>query len=134
MATISKRGDKVRAQLYVKGVRESKTFETMAEARAWAATREQQLRTNTTEEAVEDRVVDASFRRYMLNKEASKAVLFVLASQYIGPLQDAIDLGVATGEEVAALAEWKRYRVALMRLSPGSPLPEWPSPPMAKVA
>lgn len=38
------------------------------------------------------------------------------ANRTIAPLQDAVDIGIATGEETARLAEWKRYRVALSRI------------------
>jgi len=43
-------------------------------------------------------------------------------------LQDAVDAGIATGEETAALAEWKKYRVMLMRIDTSSaPDIEWPA-------
>jgi hypothetical protein len=37
------------------------------------------------------------------------------ANQTIAPLQDAVDLGIATVEETARLAEWRKYRVMLSR-------------------
>ncbi len=54
------------------------------------------------------------------------------ADQAIAPLQDAVDLDEATEAEVLRLKEWKRYRVALNRLSeqPGYPVViDWPAPP-----
>lgn len=54
------------------------------------------------------------------------------ADATIAPLQDAVDLGEATEEEVAMLIAWKRYRVALIRLpdQPGYPAAiDWPAPP-----
>lgn len=54
------------------------------------------------------------------------------ADRRIAPLQDAFELEEATEAEAVALKEWKRYRIALNRLSeqPGYPaLIEWPTPP-----
>ena len=41
--------------------------------------------------------------------------------------QDAVDAGIATDEETAALSEWKKYRIMLMRVNTANPL--WPMPP-----
>ena len=38
------------------------------------------------------------------------------ANRAIVPLQDAVDIGIATDAEIARLAEWKRYRVELSRI------------------
>ena len=38
------------------------------------------------------------------------------ANRTIVPLQDAVDIGIATDAEIARLAEWKRYRVELSRI------------------
>ncbi|AWL54250.1 tail fiber assembly protein [Klebsiella pneumoniae] len=44
--------------------------------------------------------------------------------------QDAVDAGIATTEEAAALSEWKKYRVLLMRIDTSkAPDIEWPTPP-----
>ena len=44
--------------------------------------------------------------------------------------QDAVDTGIATAGETAALAEWKRYRVLLMRVDTSkAPDIDWPTPP-----
>ena len=54
------------------------------------------------------------------------------ADAAIAPLQDAIDLDMATNEEAAMLTEWKRYRVLLSRLPDQEGYPndiEWPAPP-----
>lgn len=51
----------------------------------------------------------------------------------IAPLQDAVDLGMATADEVAELTAWKRYRVELNRLAtaPGFPFDfQWPEVPV----
>ncbi|MGK0158845.1 tail fiber assembly protein [Pseudomonas mosselii] len=54
------------------------------------------------------------------------------ADGVIGALQDAVALGEATSKEEAKLLEWKRYRIALIRLpdQPGYPTEiDWPAPP-----
>lgn len=58
------------------------------------------------------------------------------AQFYMGPLQDAVDLGSATTEERKQLDAWKAYRVSLMRLGTSKRilahdfhLPEPPSSP-----
>ncbi|MEH3974847.1 tail fiber assembly protein, partial [Escherichia fergusonii] len=44
--------------------------------------------------------------------------------------QDAVDLGMATEEETAALTEWKKYRVLLNRVDTSVALDiEWPMTP-----
>lgn len=38
------------------------------------------------------------------------------ANKAIAPLQDAVDISIATDAEITRLAEWKLYRVALSRI------------------
>lgn len=53
------------------------------------------------------------------------------ANRTIAPLQDAVDISIATDEEITRLAEWKRYRVELSRIDKGkAPDIEWPVKPM----
>ena len=59
--------------------------------------------------------------------EASKLNLKANADSEIAWRQDAVDAGIATDEETAALAEWKKYRVLLMRVDTAKP--EWPTLP-----
>ena len=59
--------------------------------------------------------------------EASKLNLKANADSEIAWRQDAVDAGIATDEETAALAEWKKYRVLLMRVDTAKPV--WPTPP-----
>lgn len=59
--------------------------------------------------------------------ELKKANLRVLADSEIDWRQDAVDAGIATEEETAALSEWKKYRVLLMRVDTAKPV--WPTPP-----
>ena len=52
------------------------------------------------------------------------------ADAEISWLQDAVDVGIATEQEISQLAEWKKYRVQLMRINPeGAPAIEWPPVP-----
>ena len=53
------------------------------------------------------------------------------ANRAIAPLQDAVDISIATDEEITRLAEWKRYRVALSRIDTSkAPNIEWPLSPV----
>ncbi|MCW7548509.1 tail fiber assembly protein [Photorhabdus sp. APURE] len=62
--------------------------------------------------------------------ESKKQQFILEASQQIAPLQDAVDLGIATKEEEMALSVWKKYRVMLNRvnISQASDI-EWPEQP-----
>lgn len=52
------------------------------------------------------------------------------ANRAIVPLQDAVDIGIATDAEIARLAEWKGYRVELSRIDTSkSPDITWPVRP-----
>ncbi|MCE7685092.1 tail fiber assembly protein, partial [Escherichia coli] len=47
------------------------------------------------------------------------------------PLQDAVDLEIATEEEASLLAAWKKYRVLLNRVDTSvAPDIEWPAVPV----
>ncbi|WP_242672741.1 tail fiber assembly protein [Citrobacter braakii] len=60
-----------------------------------------------------------------------KSVLRSAADAEISWRQDAVDEGIATDEETAALAEWKKYRVLLMRVDVSkAPDIEWPPQPV----
>lgn len=48
--------------------------------------------------------------------EEAKNSLLQIASEKIAPLQDAVDLGIATEDEKAQLDEWKKYRVLVNRV------------------
>ncbi|EAT1311015.1 hypothetical protein EX399_25465 [Salmonella enterica] len=50
-----------------------------------------------------------------------------MADTEIAWLQDSVDAGIATEKETAALTEWKKYRVLLMRVDTAKPV--WPTPP-----
>ena len=62
--------------------------------------------------------------------ESKKSRLMQTANAEIAPLQDAVDLGIATTKETAALTEWKKYRVLLNRVDTSkAPDIDWPVPP-----
>ncbi|MDM2774999.1 tail fiber assembly protein [Citrobacter sp. Cpo126] len=56
-----------------------------------------------------------------------KSALRITADTEISWRQDAVDAGIATAEETAALVEWKKYRVLLMRVDTAKPV--WPTAP-----
>lgn len=58
------------------------------------------------------------------------STMMAAATKAMGPLQDAIDLGIATTEEKAALLAWKKYRVLLNRIdTDNAPNIVWPEKP-----
>ncbi|NUU67039.1 tail fiber assembly protein [Enterobacteriaceae bacterium BIT-l23] len=62
--------------------------------------------------------------------EAEKSRLLSDATAIIAPLQDAVDLGIATDDETASLVAWKKYRVMLNRVDTSmAPDIEWPASP-----
>ncbi|WP_307744977.1 tail fiber assembly protein [uncultured Pantoea sp.] len=71
--------------------------------------------------------------------EAENAVLIAssrlaaemdVANRSIAPLQDAVDISIATDEEITRLLAWKKFRVALSRVDALQPLNiEWPEKP-----
>lgn len=62
--------------------------------------------------------------------ESQKVQLAAAAEQSIRPLERAKQLGIATAEELAALTEWERYSVFLMRVDTSkAPDIDWPTVP-----
>lgn len=59
--------------------------------------------------------------------ETKKSLLRTCADSEIAWRQDAVDAGIATNEETVSLADWKKYRVLLMRVDAAKP--EWPTLP-----
>lgn len=66
----------------------------------------------------EEKIADAEAMKLSLKDNADSEIAWRL---------DAVDAGIATNEETAALAEWKKYRVLLMRVDTAKP--DWPTPP-----
>ncbi|WP_312803979.1 tail fiber assembly protein [Atlantibacter hermannii] len=62
--------------------------------------------------------------------EQEKQYRLTVANNQIAPLQDAVDLDMATDEEVRLLSEWKKYRVLVNRVDTNkSPAIQWPPQP-----
>ena len=70
---------------------------------------------------------DAQHAAAVVEAEAKQSTLRSAADNEIEWRQDDVDAGIATEEETAALAEWKKYRVLLMRVDTADP--EWPTLP-----
>lgn len=52
------------------------------------------------------------------------------AARVIAPLQDAVELGIATDEESQRYSAWRKYRVLLSRVNTNTtPEAEWPQRP-----
>ncbi|MGB5954969.1 tail fiber assembly protein [Pseudomonas sp.] len=79
----------------------------------------------------EDKAIAAA-EQLLAHVTAETARLRAVADSAIAPLQDAVELEEATEAEAALLKEWKRYRVALSRLSEQEGYPneiDWPALP-----
>lgn len=62
--------------------------------------------------------------------EQQRAALLAVANVEISWRQDAVDADIATEQEASELAEWKKYRVLLMRVdTSNAPDIEWPVSP-----
>ncbi|PFF93581.1 tail fiber assembly protein [Escherichia albertii] len=62
--------------------------------------------------------------------ENKRNKLMKAANAAIAPLQDAVELGIATDEEIVLLKEWKKYRVLLNRVDTSlAPEISWPDLP-----
>ncbi|MDU5474036.1 MULTISPECIES: tail fiber assembly protein [unclassified Pantoea] len=60
---------------------------------------------------------------------AKKNILIAAATAAINPLQDAVDLEIATEDELAQLQAWKKYRVLLNRVVTSAAEIAWPEEP-----
>lgn len=77
-------------------------------------------------------VHDAGAEKNALVAQATqqKENLLALAASKIAPLQDAVDLGIATEKESALSIEWKKYRVLINRINTDdAPDINWPEAP-----
>lgn len=74
-------------------------------------------------------VADAEAQHAADVAEAEQKKVFLLAESNIAitPLQDAIELDMATDAEKSLLLAWKKYRVLLMRVDTAKPV--WPTLP-----
>lgn len=75
-------------------------------------------------------VPETTHESLVAQAEYQRSFLRARAESEIAWRQDAVDAGIATEEEAAALVEWKKYRVLLMRVdSSKAPDIEWPPVP-----
>ncbi|MCU6186026.1 tail fiber assembly protein [Citrobacter cronae] len=73
---------------------------------------------------------DAEIAAKVLQAAQQKDELLGLATSKIAPLQDAVDLDIATESEAALLIKWKKYRVLINRIqSEDAPDINWPPMP-----
>ena len=75
-------------------------------------------------------IAPPSHEEYIYNAQSMKSRLLSLATQAISPLQDAVDLSMATEAEILSLQQWKKYRVLLNRIDTNNaPDILWPDAP-----
>ncbi|EAQ3764603.1 tail fiber assembly protein, partial [Salmonella enterica] len=74
---------------------------------------------------VKDEAAETAAR--LREAEGTKSRLLQMAAEKIAPLQDAVDLEIATDDEKARLDEWKKYRVRVNRVDTSNPA--WPEKP-----
>ncbi|HHN8340729.1 tail fiber assembly protein [Morganella morganii] len=68
--------------------------------------------------------------QFVAEAESKKQALMSEATVVIDPLNDAVDLGMATSEEESRLKEWRKYRVLLSRVDTSlAPDIDWPVKP-----
>lgn len=71
---------------------------------------------------------------FIASAESTRKMLMGEAYAAIAPLQDAVDLSMATDEEIALLLAWKEYRVLLSRIDVNqAPDIQWPQQPQVGV-
>ncbi|MFN1150014.1 tail fiber assembly protein [Serratia liquefaciens] len=62
--------------------------------------------------------------------ESERQNRLAVSTAMVAPLQDAVDLDIATDEEKQQLTDWKKYRVLLSRVDTSTaPDIEWPKAP-----
>ncbi|ECM7518433.1 tail fiber assembly protein [Salmonella enterica] len=78
---------------------------------------------------VKDEAAETAAR--LREAEGTKNRLLQMAAEKIAPLQDAVDLEIATDDEKARLDEWKKYRVRVDRVDTSNPA--WPEKPASSL-
>ncbi|EKN9113267.1 tail fiber assembly protein [Salmonella enterica] len=77
---------------------------------------------------VKDEAAETAAR--LREAEGTKSRLLQMAAEKIAPLQDAVNLGLATDDEKVQLDEWKKYRVLVNRVDTTNP--DWPDVPVSQ--
>jgi hypothetical protein len=70
-----------------------------------------------------------SAEQIAISNAATRDALLGTAAIAIAPLQDAVDLDIATDADKARLSAWKQYRVAVNRTDLTKASPAWPAAP-----
>ncbi|EDW5023145.1 tail fiber assembly protein [Salmonella enterica subsp. enterica serovar Albuquerque] len=81
---------------------------------------------------VDNRIIMRTYNEIEITQitNIEKAERLKLANKKIMPLQDAVDPGIATTEEMQKLDAWKKYRVEINRTNASNSLNiSWPLPP-----
>ncbi|EFU2869574.1 tail fiber assembly protein [Salmonella enterica] len=81
---------------------------------------------------VDNRIIMRTYNEIEITQitNMEKAERLKLANKKIMPLQDAVDPGIATTEEMQKLDAWKKYRVEINRTNASNSLNiSWPLPP-----
>ncbi|ECE5745228.1 phage tail protein [Salmonella enterica subsp. salamae] len=81
---------------------------------------------------VDNRIIMRTYNEIEMTQitNIEKSERLKLANKNIMPLQDAVDLGIATTEEMQKLDAWKKYRVEINRTNTSNSLNiSWPLPP-----
>jgi hypothetical protein len=118
MASVGKYRDGYRAQVFVKGQRDSKTFRTKREASSWAAIREVELREESAKPVAEKKTLLDAMRRYARDESPKKRGarwerIRLAAFESILPAH--LSLAEVTPE---MLAKWRDDRLKVVK--PGS--------------
>lgn len=124
MASFTKRGTTWRAQVSMGGVRKTKTFESKAYAKAWAAMVEAEIRANERGDVPPDKTFGEMLLRYA--KEVSptkKAGDFEVLRIKALVREDVLAQVALTDLSETDIAAWRDRR--LKQVSPGSVLREW---------
>ncbi|WP_218452461.1 tail fiber assembly protein [Salmonella enterica] len=81
---------------------------------------------------VDNRIIMRTYNEIEITQitNIEKSERLKLANKNIMPLQDVVDLGIATTEEMQKLDAWKKYRVEINRTNTSNSLNiSWPLPP-----
>lgn len=124
MASIIKRGDKYRAQLYVKGIRYTATFRTKREAQIWSAAKETELLAHQATPVADRHTLRDTFIRYrdeVTPKKRGARWETIRINKFMNDTRLPLDHPLSQ-LTTPRLAEWRD--AALRTLSPGSVLRE----------
>lgn len=73
--------------------------------------------------------VEPTAEEILRSNTAARDGLLYTAAALIAPLQDAVDLDIATDNEKTSLTAWKKYRVDVNRVDLTANEPTWPPAP-----